>query len=63
MSREGKPMAARQFGDYAQSSGSNNVVLLMADKATLDTIERHVVQVNQPVGQESGKLATLEETE
>lgn len=63
MSREGKPMAARQFGDYAQSSGSNNAVLLMADKSTLDNVERHTVPVKEPVGQQAGKLAQLEETE
>lgn len=63
MSREGKPMAARQFGDYAQSSGSNNVVLLMADKSTLENVERHTVPVKEPVGQQAGKLAQLEETE
>jgi len=63
MSREGKPIAARQFGDYAQSSGSNNAVLLIADKPTLDTVERHTVPVSEPVGQQAGKLAQLEETE
>jgi hypothetical protein len=63
MSREGKPMAARQFGEYAQSSGSNNAVLLMADKSTLDNVERHTVPVKEPVGQQAGKLAQLEETE
>jgi 3,4-dihydroxyphenylacetate 2,3-dioxygenase len=35
MSREGKPIAATQYGDYAQSSGSCNVVLLIADRDTL----------------------------
>lgn len=63
MSREGRPMAARQFGEYAQSSGSNNAVLLMADSDTLDTVERHSVPVREPVGQEAARLAQLEETE
>jgi 3,4-dihydroxyphenylacetate 2,3-dioxygenase len=35
MSRDGKPMAATQYGDYAQSSGSCNAVLLIADRDTL----------------------------
>ena len=44
MSREGKPIAARQFGDYAQSSGSNNAVLLMADHGRWPTSNAHVQQ-------------------
>src|SRR5438132_3389955 len=39
MSRDGKAMAARQFGEYAQSSGSNNAVLLIADKQALEADE------------------------
>jgi 3,4-dihydroxyphenylacetate 2,3-dioxygenase len=35
MSREGKPIAATQYGEYAQSSGSCNAVLLIADRETL----------------------------
>jgi 3,4-dihydroxyphenylacetate 2,3-dioxygenase len=35
MSREGKPIAAIQYGEYAQSSGSCNAVLLIADRDTL----------------------------
>ena len=35
MSREGKPIAATQYGGYAQSSGSCNAVLLIADRDTL----------------------------
>ena len=31
MAREGKSMVGRQYGDYAQSSGSGNAVLLMTD--------------------------------
>jgi hypothetical protein len=35
----------------------------MADKSTLDNVERHTVPVREPVGQQAGKLAQLEETE
>jgi 3,4-dihydroxyphenylacetate 2,3-dioxygenase len=64
MSREGKPMAARQFGDYAQSSGSNNAVLLMGDKDTLAQVERNVVEKPGAAPAASdAKLAALEETE
>jgi 3,4-dihydroxyphenylacetate 2,3-dioxygenase len=35
---EGKTLAGRQYGDYAQSSGSGNVVLLLSDPDTLATI-------------------------
>jgi 3,4-dihydroxyphenylacetate 2,3-dioxygenase len=35
MARGGKSTAARQYGEYAQSSGSGNAVLLMAEKDTL----------------------------
>jgi 3,4-dihydroxyphenylacetate 2,3-dioxygenase len=64
MSREGKPIVARQYGDYAQSSGSNNAVLLIADKDTLGKVERATVEKPQPVSAASeAKLATLEETE
>ena len=64
MSREGKPIAGRQYGDYAQSSGSNNLVLLIADKDTLARVEQRTVEKPQaasPANEE--KLAALEETE
>ncbi len=35
MAAEGKPLAGRQYGEYAQSSGSGNAVLLMATPDTL----------------------------
>ena len=64
MSREGKPMAARQYGDYAQSSGSNNAVLLIADKETLAKVEQHTVEKPQQASTASdATLAALEETE
>lgn len=64
MSREGKPLAARQYGEYAQSSGSNNCVLLIADKDTLARVEQRTVEKQEkaPAASES-KLAALEETE
>ena len=64
MSREGKPLAARQYGEYAQSSGSNNCVLLIADKDTLARVEQRTVekQMKAPAASEA-KLAALEETE
>ena len=64
ISREGKLMAARQYGDYAQSSGSNNAVLLIADKDTLARVEQHTIDkphAARPATE--AKLATLEETE
>lgn len=42
MSREGKPMAGFQYGDYAQSSGSCNAVLLMTDQDTLARLKPKV---------------------
>jgi aromatic ring-opening dioxygenase catalytic subunit (LigB family) len=64
MSRDGKPIFAKQYGDYAQSSGSNNVVLLMADKETLAAVEARSVQQAQPARHVTDEdLATLEETE
>jgi 3,4-dihydroxyphenylacetate 2,3-dioxygenase len=64
MSREGKPMAARQYGDYAQSSGSNNAVLLIADKETLAKVEQHTVEKPHSATKASdAALAALEETE
>ena len=64
MSRQGKPMAARQYGDYAQSSGSNNVVLLIADKDTLAQVDQRTVEKPERVPAASeAKLAALEETE
>ncbi|HTS23980.1 MAG TPA: extradiol ring-cleavage dioxygenase [Casimicrobiaceae bacterium] len=64
MSREGKPMAARQYGDYAQSSGSNNAVMLIADRDTLARVEQRTVEKPEkaPAASEA-KLAALEETE
>jgi 3,4-dihydroxyphenylacetate 2,3-dioxygenase len=64
VSREGKPIVAHQFGDYAQSSGSNNLVLLIADKTTVSDVVAHTRQVepvSPPASEEA--LATLEETE
>jgi 3,4-dihydroxyphenylacetate 2,3-dioxygenase len=64
MSRDGKAMAARQFGDYAQSSGSNNAVLLIADQDTLAAVDKRVVQEPRPATKTStAALAALEETE
>jgi 3,4-dihydroxyphenylacetate 2,3-dioxygenase len=64
MSRDGKAMAARQFGDYAQSSGSNNAVLLIADQDTLTAVDKRVVQEPRPATKASTEaLAALEETE
>jgi 3,4-dihydroxyphenylacetate 2,3-dioxygenase len=64
MSRDGKPMGARQYGDYAQSSGSNNAVLLIADKDTLAAVEKRTVQQPEPSRKASAAtLATLEDTE
>ena len=64
MSRDGKAMAARQFGDYAQSSGSNNAVLLIADQDTLAAVEKRVVQEPRAATKASTEaLAALEETE
>jgi 3,4-dihydroxyphenylacetate 2,3-dioxygenase len=64
MSLDGKAMAARQFGEYAQSSGSNNAVLLMADPDTLASVESRVVQQPQAISKASAAaLAKLEETE
>ena len=39
MSRDGKVLAATQYGDYAQSSGSCNAVLLVADSETLQKVD------------------------
>jgi hypothetical protein len=64
MSRDGKTMAARQFGEYAQSSGSNNAVLLIADREILAAVENQIVQEPQPATKTSAAaLTTLEETE
>ena len=38
MAGEGKPVTGRQYGDYAQSSGSGNAVVLMTDSDTLASI-------------------------
>jgi len=64
MSRDGKPLRARQYGDYAQSSGSNNAVLLIADKEALAAVEGRTIQQPQPSGKASAAtLAALEDTE
>jgi 3,4-dihydroxyphenylacetate 2,3-dioxygenase len=64
MSRDGKAIFAKQYGEYAQSSGSNNVVLLMADKETLAAVDARTVQQTQPARHVTDEdLATLEETE
>ena len=64
MSRDGKTLAGRQFGDYAQSSGSNNAVLLMAEKQILAAVGDRVVQQPQAAPKASAAaLAKLEETE
>ena len=64
MSREGKPIAATQFGEYAQSSGSNNVVLAVANHETLADIDRQTVQEPRPTRHVTDQdLAALEETE
>jgi 3,4-dihydroxyphenylacetate 2,3-dioxygenase len=38
MAKEGKTIVGRQYGDYAQSSGSGNAVLLMTDPDTMASI-------------------------
>jgi hypothetical protein len=64
MSRDGKSMAARQFGDYAQSSGSDNAVLLIAEDEILQAVEARVVQQPHAASKASAAaLAKLEETE
>lgn len=39
MAAEGKPLAGRQYGEYAQSSGSGNVVLVLSDPDTLARLQ------------------------
>jgi 3,4-dihydroxyphenylacetate 2,3-dioxygenase len=64
MSRDGKTMAARQFGENAQSSGSNNAVLLIAEKQILQAVEDRVVPQPAVASRASAAaLAKLEETE
>jgi 3,4-dihydroxyphenylacetate 2,3-dioxygenase len=64
MSRDGKVVIGQQYGEYAQSSGSNNAVLLMADQETLTAVEKRTVQAAQPLPHVTDKdLASLEETE
>jgi 3,4-dihydroxyphenylacetate 2,3-dioxygenase len=65
MSREGKPIAAQQYGEFAQSSGSNNAVMLIADHATLANVQKRSVQEARPAGKAASEkdLATLEDTE
>jgi 3,4-dihydroxyphenylacetate 2,3-dioxygenase len=36
---EGKPLAGRQFGEYAQSSASGNANVLVADSETLAKVQ------------------------
>jgi 3,4-dihydroxyphenylacetate 2,3-dioxygenase len=50
MSREGKPIAATQYGEYAQSSGSCNAVLLVADR---DTLAKMPPEIDVPEALES----------
>ena len=38
MAAEGTPLAGRQYGEYAQSSGSGNVVMALAQPETLATL-------------------------
>jgi 3,4-dihydroxyphenylacetate 2,3-dioxygenase len=38
MVKDGKTLVGRQYGDYAQSSGSGNAVLLMTDPDTMASI-------------------------
>jgi 3,4-dihydroxyphenylacetate 2,3-dioxygenase len=38
MAKEGKSIVGRQYGDYAQSSGSGNAVLLMTDPDTMAAV-------------------------
>jgi 3,4-dihydroxyphenylacetate 2,3-dioxygenase len=65
MSRDGKPVLAQQYGDYAQSSGSNNAVLLIGDKEMLATIERQAAKESKFAMPHvtDQDLASLEETE
>jgi 3,4-dihydroxyphenylacetate 2,3-dioxygenase len=64
MSRDGTALAARQFGDYAQSSGSNNAVLLMGAPETLSAVEsRAAAQPQAAARAGAAALAGLEETE
>jgi 3,4-dihydroxyphenylacetate 2,3-dioxygenase len=64
VSRDGKHALAQQYGEYAQSSGSNNAVLLIADQQTLSAVEKQAVPAAQPLPHVTDKdLAKLEETE
>ena len=64
VSRDGKHVLAQQYGDYAQSSGSNNAVLLISDQQTLDAVDKRAVDATQPMPHVTDKdLAKLEETE
>jgi 3,4-dihydroxyphenylacetate 2,3-dioxygenase len=64
MSREGKAIGAEQYGDCAQSSGSNNAVLLIADKATLGDVASQA-RDEQPAPESASPhgLANIEESE
>jgi len=64
MSREGRPMAAQQYGEYAQSSGSDNAVLLIADTAVVAEVRSRAVEERaSPEGTGSAALAVVEESE
>src|SRR5213078_743164 len=65
MSREGRPIAAQQYGEYAQSSGSNNVVLLVADHESLADVQKAAASESKPAMPHvtDQDLATLEDTE
>ena len=65
MSRDGKPVLAQQYGDYAQSSGSNNAVLLIGDKEMLTTVEKQAAKESKRAMPHvtDEDLASLEETE
>jgi len=64
ISRDGKHVLAQQYGECAQSSGSNNAVLLISDQQTQDTVGARAVDSQQPMAHVTDKdLAKLEETE
>jgi hypothetical protein len=39
MAGDGARLTGRQYGEYAQSSASGNAVVLIADKATLASVQ------------------------
>jgi len=64
MSREGRPMAARQYGENAQSSGSDNAVLLLADRTVLGEVAGRIVEERaSPSTAGAEGLAAVEESE